>query len=366
MYYSWHPRGKFVSNALPSELDRILSRLISLQLSSREDMIAQLTELLGEYQVEIRDRHNTSSIIFTFIVDTKHYGLKIEYGSAEVTRNEAHWYELAPAELKTHYVISHDGENYAFILLRWLTHAQTIEEIAIANEGNSDNPTIDLVLQVLSQDKMLFDSAPSITMQTSRDSSYFLNKYRAYNARAVDYPYLQALLDADTVRLNDRELPGPERFVQAVQQDDELRVYLSPDRAGLIQGDPHMDNVLVEDGVVYFVDPKGVDHLPLEYDTGRVIWSLTGWNAIVRGEFTFEKLDDGYRLGVVGRQQYIDGLPRVRAYFSEQEYHRAVYSAAMQYLTRVSHAAHEPEATALYLRGLELFADLFEELGKQA
>lgn len=355
-----------MSQDIPSELDGILGHLMLLHPASRGDMKQKLHALLEDRQPEVIDSHNTHSVIFTFTAGNNRYGLKIEYGPAIVTRDEAHWYELAPDSLKTHHVVSHIADTYAFVLLRWLEKAQTIEQIAVAGEGNSDNPTIELVIGALEQNKTLFESSPTVSLLSGPETGYFYDKYRAYNAAAKDYPFLQRLLDSRELRVNGRVLPGPERFVRAVQRDGRLREYLSPHRAGLIHGDLHMDNLLVEDGKVYFIDPKGVDHLPLEYDTGRVMWSLSGWNAIVNGEFTLASDDDGYHLDIVRRRQYVEGIPRLREYFSEQEYHRALYSSAMQYLTRVSHAAIEPEATALYLRGIEQFAELFDELGQKA
>jgi hypothetical protein len=75
-----------------------------------------------------------------------------------------------------------------------------------------------------------------------------------------------------------------------------------------------------------------------------------------------QKKAKGYQLEIKRRQQYVDGLPRFRNYFSDQEYHRAMYSAAMQYLTRVHHATRQTETTALYLRGLQVFDELLTEL----
>lgn len=345
-----------------SELDDVLGRLMLLHPTSRGDMKQRLIELFHDNLVIILDTHNTHSMIFVFSADDEQYGLKAEFGQAQVTRDEAHWYELAPDELKSHHIVSHVADEYAFVLLRWLQNAQTIEQLAIANEGRKDNPTIELVIQALEQDQKLFDSASRIKLLSGHDTGYFYDKYKAYNAKAIDFPYLQRLIESDVVRVNGRELAGPNRYVNAIQKNDTLREYLSPHVAGLIHGDSHMDNLLVESNTVYFIDPKGVDHLPLEYDTGRVLWSLTGWNAIVNGEFNLISDHDGYQLSVAKRQQYEAGMPKIKQYFTQQEYHRALYSAAIQYVTRVSHAEVEREATALYLQGIMLFGDLFEEL----
>lgn len=352
-----------MANDFGPELNDLLGHLIVSHPASREDLKTSITGLLEMKDVEVLDTHNTASIIFTFRADNTHYGLKIEYGAAEVTRDEAHWYELAPAELKTHHIVSHVADNYAFVLLRWLDNARTIEEVAIANEGNPENPTIQLVIDALKQDRALFESSSIIPMYSDGGEDFFIDKYRSYNAKAEAFPYLLEILKSDKLKINGREIAGPEKFIERVQNDERLSAYLRPHQAGLIHGDAHMDNLLVEGNKVFFIDPKGVDHLPLEYDTGRVLWSLTGWNAIVAGEFSLQNDGtNGFILDVKARQQYVDGMSEIRNYFSDQEYHRAKYSAAMQYLTRVSHAAVEAEATALYLRGLELFAELFDEL----
>jgi len=348
---------------LPKALEPIVSRLIMLHLTSRGGMKRQLSELLRKNDLQILDTHNTSSVVFQFTAGEKRYGLKIEYGAAEVLRSEARWYELAPPALKSHHILSHIADNYTFVLLHWLPHAQTLEELAIANEGKDTEQTMDLVIKALEQDKELFEGNPKVPLDTSRGSSFFFDKYHAYNAGARHFPYLQALLDSESVLVNGKTLAGPYRYVQAVQQNEKLRTYLSPDRAGLIHGDAHAGNLLVANNRVYLIDPKGTDHFPLEYDTGRMYWSLTGWNAIVLGEFSLVEQDGGYELTVTTRQQYVDGLPRFRNYFSNQDYHRAMYSAAMQYITRVSHASKQAETTALYLRGLQVFDELFAEIG---
>lgn len=347
---------------VPKELEPIVTRLVMLHVEDRDDMKRQVSELLQAHDMKLLDSHNTAAMLFRFTVNGVEYGLKIEYGLAEALSGEARWYELAPANLKPHHVLSHITGRYTFVLLRWLQHARTLEEVAIANEGKATDETMDLVIMALDQDRELFESNPTVPLDTSRGSSFFFDKYHSYNAGARKYPYLQELLDSESVTVNGKQLAGPYRYVQAVQQDEKLRAYLSPDRAGLIHGDAHAGNLLVQDNRVYLIDPKGADHFPLEYDTGRMFWSVNGWNAIVLGEFELRETDGGYELDIVRRQQYVDGLPRFRNYFSEQEYHRAMYSAAMQYLTRVHHASKQAETTALYLRGLQVFDELFAEL----
>lgn len=347
-----------------SGLESLIGALATLQPLSIDDLRLEISDLLKGHELEIIDHHNTTSVMFKFKVNGKPYGLKVGYGPNDAVRDEARWYELVPAEHKQHHIMSHISTGYAFVLLKWLDRARTIEEIAIAGEGTDSQEAMDLIIKALEQDRELFNSNPTVPLSTSREHSFFFDKYHAYNAGAKDFPYLQELLNRKSVFINGKNYPGPYKYVQAIQQDDNLRTYLSPDRAGLIHGDSNTDNLLVHDGVVYMIDPKAADHLPLEYDIGRLHWALTGWNAITRrGQFTLNKKGEGYELDVTIRKQYIDGLPRFRACLTDQEYHRAMYSSAMQYLTRIHHATNEPETTALYLRGLQVFDELFTELG---
>lgn len=350
-----------------SGLEPLIGVLATLQPLSADHLCSEIGGLLKDHELEIIDHHNTTSIMFKFKVDGKTYGLKVGYGPTDAVRDEARWYELVPAEHKQHHIMSHISTGYAFVLLKWLDRARTIEEIAIAGEGTGSQEAMDMIIKALEQDRELFNGHPVIPLSASREHSFFFDKYHAYNSGAKDFPYLQELLNRDRVFINGKKYAGPYKYVQAVQQDDNLRTYLSPDTAGLIHGDSNADNLLVQDGAVYMIDPKAVDHLPLEYDIGRLHWSLTGWNAITRrGQFTLDRRGDGYELDVTVRRQYLDGLPRFKACLSDQEYHRAMYSCAMQYLTRIHHATNELETTALYLRGLQVFEELFEELGAKA
>lgn len=346
----------------PTSLDEIISHLVSLQPSSREDMKQQISDVLAPYDMALLDTHNTLSMLFNFKLGSDRYGLKIEFGEAQVTRDEAHWYELAPEDLKTHHIVSHSGDHFAFVLLRWLENAKTVEEIAIENEGKDNTVALDLLIQALNQDKELFESNQIVPLTNSQEHSFFFDKYNGYNAKATDYPYLHQLLAADQLVVNGQKLLGPNKIVNQIQQDDKLRDYLSPDRAGLIHGDPHADNLLVADGRVFLLDPKGVDNLPFEYDTGRILWTLTGWNAIMRGEYDLKKTAGEYELTYTARSQYDGGLARLRDYLGERDYHRAMYSCCIQYLTRSAHVTAEQETKALYLRGLVLLHELLDEI----
>lgn len=350
------------------DIETFTNQFITLRPESRDHMKSALQELLSGQSAKVIDTHNTKSMIFIFTAGNEQYGLKIEYGAAKVTRDEAHWYEKAPDRLKKHFVSSAIEEDHAFVLLRWFDGAPTIEQMAMAD----DQGTIEAYLDALSQDEELLSSYETIPLPKATNS-FFKDKFYTKLQQAEAYPYLYDFLTSDEITLNGRSFAGPKVLVDRLHDDERVRKYLSPDRAGFIHGDLHADNLIVESGNVYLVDPNGLDHLPIEYDHGRVIWSLTGWNAIVRHEHTLEEQgENAFTLTVPIRKPYEIGLSEIKNYFEEysmrgglekeQGYHRALYSSAMQYLSRADHAAVRYEALALHLRGMEQLIEVCEIL----
>lgn len=347
---------------MKNELTQHVAFLVAMNPASREEMKQTLTDHFANCDLQVIDTHNTKAILFVFTADAGRYVLKIEQGSAKVVRDEAHWYDIAPPRVKQHFVVSGIEDRHAFVILKWLDRAQTIEELAIAPSEPGTLPAIDAYLTALHYDAELFESVPTVAVTTSPERSFFKDKFYVKLEQAKPYPYLFELLTSKKLRVNGVEYPGPEWFIEHVHQNDALRDYLSPDKAGFIHGDLHADNLLVQDGEVYLVDPNGLDHLPIEYDHGRVLWSLQQWNAIVRGEFELTSKDGEFTLSATHREQYDQGYNRIVEFFGDQAYHRAMYSSAMQFMSRADHAAKQDEATALHLRGLQVMAELFDNL----
>lgn len=355
----------------------IIDQVVALHPTSRQNMKDQLSGLLANESTETIDTHNTKSMIFVFSALGERFGLKIEYGEAKVTRDEAHWYEKVPDRLKKHYVGSSLEDDHAFVTLRWYEGAPTIEELARDTADVTTMPAIEAYLDALRQDEELFDSYEKSVLPLDDGHDFFRDKFLTKLKQAEASPYLHDLLTQRHIVINGREYNGPLYMIDRVHNDPHLRTYLSPHEAGFIHGDLHADNLIVDNSNVYMVDPNGLDHLPIEYDHGRVLWSLSGWNAIVRHEHTLtENTDGSYELTVPIREQYRAGKEQIidylrnyslrRGLHPDQAYHRALYSSAVQYLSRADHAAIRDEAIALHLRGLQQMAELFEILGIEA
>lgn len=377
------PEYRDTKHGLRASIHEIMDHVVTMHPSSREDMKAQLSELLHSDSTELIDTHNTKSMIFVFDSRGERFGLKIEYGEVEhggakVTRDEAHWYEKVPDRLKKHYVGSALEDTHAFVVLRWYDGAPTIEELAQAPLAG-EMPAIEAYLDALRQDEELFASYEDekVALPLEAQHNFFREKFYTKLKQAETAPYLHDLLTQRTLVINGVEHSGPIPMIERVSGDARLREYLLPHRAGFIHGDLHADNLIVDSGNVYMVDPNGLDHLPIEYDHGRVLWSLSGWNAIVRHEHTLrENVDGSYELDVPIRAQYSAGKDEILRYFREfslrqglqpdQAYHRALYSSAVQYLSRADHAAVRDEAIALHLRGVQQMSELFDILGIEA
>lgn len=360
------------SEGLMFDTEELRQRFVTLNPTSREDMKSKLQSILTDEQTKLIDNHNTKAMIFVFTNRAERLALKIEYGEAKVIRDEAHWYAKVPEHLKQHFIGAAVEDTHALVLLRWFDGAPTVEQLSMSDD--STNPAISALLEALEIDAELFGTFETIPLTSTSDSSFFRDKFYVKLKQAEAHPYLFDFLRQGEVTLNGRTLPGPIRLIDRIHQNDSLRQYLSPEYAGFIHGDLHADNLVVSDGVVHLVDPNGLDYLPIEYDHGRVMWSLTGWSAIVRHEHRLARANDGsFELTVPVQPQYINGLDRIKHYFRdyslqhglepEQAYHRAVYSSAIQYLSRADHAGIEDETLALHLHGLEQLAGLLDELG---
>lgn len=363
------------NNIKLSEVQSTITQLDSLEPTSVESMMSSLDGILGSGIRDVISHANTNSVIHVFDKDGSTYGLKSEFGEAQVTRTEAAWYKKAPQELCQHFVAAGNHENMAYVLMRWLEGSPVLESRAISAETEADfSEVADAWVNALSIDEQLFRAYPVKQLDNNADSSFFKDKFMGKVEQARPHKYLHDILTAEEVEVNGKRYEGPTALIDRVHKDAALLNYLSPSEAGFIHGDLHADNIMLQDGQIFTIDPNGLDFLPIEYDHGRVIWSLTGWNAITRRhEHQISKQGDlQYALSVPVRPAYTAALSAVRNYFEaygqrkglapNQAWHRAVYSSAMQYMSRADHAAIEHEASALHLMGIMQLSDLLDEL----
>jgi 5-methylthioribose kinase len=173
------------------------------------------------------------------------------------------------------------------------------------------------------------------------------------------------LFEASSHKVNGKLFHAPDYYIARIQANPTIHKYLTPCNYGLIHGDLHLGNVLLQnDKKLFLVDPNGAPYMPLEYDIGKILQSLHGgYGEIMRENYLLKYDQDGILLNVKKRSIY--GLPfeSLVKTLSDQQYARSLYTEAMHFISILPHhASDQNETTALFVRGLELFNELFYNL----
>ena len=351
-----------------STTNKVRTALDVGQLTSKTDMHARLQAALGTSISQIIDSHNTQSIIYLFTESKIRYMLKAEYGSNSATHDEIAWHlkvASIDATLPTPLLVeTHRGADYAFIISKYIDNASTLDQLVLSRAQSSE-ATIAIIKDVLEKDRHLFLKTSHACTQDQADT-FFLEKYHQRTAESHRTPYLRKLLKIDAPIINGVAYRSVAEIIATIHDDSALRAIVTPEKIGLIHGDLHTGNILVNgSGATFLVDPKTGKELPFEYDIGKLFHSVHGgYGVIMTGNFTLESLaEDTYTLSLSVPEQYIDTFDAIKKSLSSQEYIRALYAEALHFTTILPHhVANKTETTALWLRSVQLFNELVQVL----
>lgn len=328
-------------------------------------MVHNISGILSDRIIKVIDTHNTSSIIFLFRQDTHQYVLKAEYGIQNATAKEILWYKLTKSHsIAPAFLHSHGGDRFSFILLEYIENAMTLEEM-LRYSSRSDEEVLNYIDLALSRNKELFLNSHPVRARKDTISAFYLNKYDGRLKEALDFPYLRKLFSSPSITINDRTYNTPSRYIHRIRDDAALRDYLTPDFLGLIHGDLHCGNILIGAQDMYFIDPNGTLGMPIEYDYGKLLHSVHGcYGQIMEGSYSLIKHGDGhYTFQVKRPERFSLAFRRLQTTFTEMELLRGLYAEALHFATMLPHhATRQRETTALFLRSVEIFDDLFTRM----
>lgn len=333
-------------------------------------MKRQVTEALGGYCVEMIDTHNTAPVCWTVRTDQDMFMIKAEYGDVDTNTifSEISWYQRRETEtLHPDLVHEYSCPQFSMLVLTYIQNAQTLDQLAErAVQDRAVTDVADLVVEALAMDTALFKGSTPVSASKNVIDRFYAQKYKSRMAEATKYRYLSDLLGAPTQLVNEHRLYSPTYYMDQIQEKSELYDYLTPDHVGLIHGDLHFGNILEAGRRLYLVDPNGEPYMPIEYDYGKMLHSVHGgYSQIMKNRFGLEKIDEGYRFELEMPKSYGQILSRMQQYLTEQEYIRGLYAEALHFVTMLPHhAANERETTALYLRSIQLFQELFDRIAK--
>jgi len=354
---------------MSTELKHTATILESLTPTSRAEMIDSLVSALADGHIKTIDTHNTSSVIFIFQQGKNKYVLKAEHGEASATVREITWYKSALSKsLAPSFIHSHQNQYFSFMLLEYIENAKTLEDISASGDYDSTEILHYLEIAFLRNKKLYTDSQP-ITATKDAIDIFFLGKYEQRLREAKSIPYLKKLYEASTITLNNKKFHTPSAYIDMIVANKDLYDYLTPNKLGLIHGDLHYGNILIGNGDLYFVDPNGASHMPIEYDYGKLLHSVHGgYGQIMKGAYTLVAYGDNhYTFHSEESENLTLAFTHLQSLLSKKELLQGMYAEALHFATMLPHhASDKRETTALYLRCVEIFNELFIRLGEEA
>lgn len=349
-------------------MSEIFLALTHLEPVSRKQVLDGAHAILADYHAETIDTHNTSSAIMIFSLTSGKYALKIEFGSQTATQKEINWYKsLRTGNTATPVFLGgYEGEKYSFLLLQYIESAINLDDLANEKTGKE---LIDYIHQAWKYNQLIFDAGEKVKLNTENADKFFIYKYQKRRTEASSFPYLESLYRQKSFLINDRVLLSPDHYVERILADTVLASYLTPEIGGKIHGDLHCGNILISQSRVYLIDPNGAKNIPLEYDCGKILHSIHGYyGQIMRGDYTLLKSRPReYNFSIREPQIFRECLNSFKESLSDQQFLRGMYAEAMHFATMLPHHGSKPEeTTALFIRCMQIFDELFNRLGVPA
>lgn len=341
----------------------ILEKLRSLDVSSREELTGVLRNIIANRLERVIETHNTASVIFIF-TDTTKLLIKAEFGSDTATHREIAWYnreEVKKSQASAKYIDSHNGENYALLLLEFVEGSKTIDELVMS--GFTDPSLIcSYVRKAIDTDRALFNQTRAASSVNEVDA-FYQAKYLARRQESDSIPFLRDLFSNPSIQINGKEYLTPDAAMERIKTTPRLLERLTPTEMGLIHGDLHSGNILTKDGDIFLIDPNGNPMMPLEYDIGKIFHSVHGnYGSIMKGSYSLQQKSPASFLFSLDHPVSYDAVfADLCQYIEREELLRSLYAEALHFATMLPHhAANENETVALFLRCVQLFDDLLK------
>ncbi|MFF4893433.1 phosphotransferase [Micromonospora chersina] len=323
-----------------------------------------ITDCLGNHLISIVRSHNTPSTIWRFRAGQQAYVLKADVGRGAALRLELRWYLRAAAVglPRGLFVLGQEGPAFTFLVLRQFGDTATLDDAALAGRTAADL-----------QGHLRRAAAMNATLfrRTRRrvpvEAVHGVAAHRIDKrvAESMSYPYLLPLLTGRTVTVNGMPLQGLMRSWRDVVDRKSTVRLLTPAEIGLIFGDLHCGNILVDGSGTEVVDPRGGPLLPTAYDFGKLVQSVEGgYGAIMAGRYRLRRIaEDEYEIDVDTPPGYAALAAWLPQWLGDHRYQQALYQAAQHFLAMLPHhASARRETLALALSGMLQFQRLREAL----
>lgn len=336
----------------------LTEHLTSLVVFSRNELILKIQNILGKKLDRIIDTHNTSSVILIYKDNDIKLLLKTEFGNATATHAEISWYKRTKqyqSNLGVEYIDSYTGNNYALLLLRYVEDSQTIDELIL--DATIDSSLVTSYIQkALDIDRELFNET-SVDASSAQIEQFYLTKYQRRRQESGKISFLHKLFSKSSIIINGNEYLSPDAVIKKIKTTPNLLNRLTPTKLGFIHGDLHCGNILIKGHDMFLIDPNGNPMMPLEYDIGKILHSVHGnYGSIMREDYVLHDIGSSSYVFELERPEVYDiAFANLRTFISEDELLRSFYAEMLHFATLLPHhASNEKEATALFLRCVQL------------
>ena len=239
-------------------------------------MCDHVNKQFKNYIVKTTISDNTPSIIFIFDFDNEHVLVKAEYGNPPITTlNEISWYNKINYKPVSLFITSVYNNNIAAIFLKYKLKADTIDNLVEKKKLNSEQICITFYKNEKLLKKLFYNNDTHKVDFADRDRHYSL-KYKNRMGSQFITQRLKECLNIDPIIINDKVYRPINECIGHIINQRKLHDYLTPTHHGIIHGDLHFGNVLLEKDKYYWVDPNGDMQMPIEYDYGKMFHSIHG------------------------------------------------------------------------------------------
>lgn len=354
-----------------SPVAQVVDQIRIINPTSKADFVTQVEKILQDTVVEVINSHNTPSVIFVFELDKQKYVIKAELGKSENSiAKEIKWYSKVGKNLSyvPKFISSVSDEKFCAVVIKYIENSSTLDNVAKTLQISPEIIS-GLIETSLERLNCLFHSRSTKLVSKKQSNQLLLDKYNVRKQRAIQYPFLKKLFRAEKIVVNGEELPTFDFCISHIQTDPDIRNYLTPKKFGVLHGDLHCGNILVDnDFNTFWVDPNGNLSLPVEYDYGKILHSIHGgYGLIMSNDYQLTKIgQDKYEFSINVPDGYSYSLRQLYKGMNEGLLIRSLYMEALHFATMLPHhASNEKETTALCLRGIQLFKELFLSLNEK-
>lgn len=347
-------------------IDLILHRISKIKPKNKVELVNNIRNILDSSFIESIDSSNTPSVVFIFRSSRKKYVMKMEFsGNDNSVSKQLQWYQKVGRGLP--YIpklISYlNTGSFCIYVLEYIDGSRTLDEVVLNSKNISSNLIFNTIDDSLNKFVDLFHKHPTRQLTNIEAAEYIMQKYDVRKSKAFHYPFLANLFLKEKIIINGEDVLNYGSYIRRILENNKLRSHLTPISFGTIHGDLHCGNILVDENFSpHFVDPNGNLSLPVEYDYGKIFHSLHGgFGSVMTGKYKLKKTGlREYEFSIDIPQSYAYTFNKISSKLKTNFLIRGLYLEAMHFSTMLSHHANEEkETTALYLRGLMLFKELF-------